>query len=226
MIVAIGGGELSEGQTSIIDTFVLQASGRTSPKVLFLPTASRDAPGYITTTEAYFGARGCDVRALSLTANPSLRTITDAFGWADVVYVGGGDTGFLMKTWNRLGLKTLCSSALERGVVLAGISAGAICWFEGGRGAYNGYKPLPGLGLVPGTVVPHYRPEAAAGLFAVGSGPVFGISDRAALVWDGDEYRALAETDEAGVWLVSESGLERVPGYSEAPRRENAADTL
>lgn len=226
MIVSIGGGELSEGQTSRIDTFVLQASGRTSPKVLFLPTASRDAPGYITTIEGYFGIRGCEVRALSLTANPSLRTITEAFGWAEVIYVGGGDTVFLVKTWNRLGLKTLCSSALERGVVLAGISAGAICWFEGGRGAYNGYKPLLGLGLVPGTVVPHYRPQEEKALSPVGTGAVFGISDRAALVWDGVEFGALAETDEAGVWLMSERGPERVPGYAEAPRRENAADTL
>lgn len=226
MIVAIGGGELSEGQTSIIDTFILQASGRTSPKVLFLPTASRDALGYITTIEAYFGARGCDVRALSLTANPSLRTITDAFGWAEVVYVGGGDTGFLLKTWNRLGLKTLCSSALERGVVLAGISAGAICWFDGGRGAYNGYKPLPGLGLVPGTVVPHYQPGTDQGLSPVGPGPAFGISDRAALVWDGVGYGALAEVPEAGVWVQGGSGAVRVPAYREAPRREKAADTL
>lgn len=225
MIVAVGGGELAEGQTSRLDAFVLRASGHSSPRVLFLPTASRDAAGYITTIETYFGARGCEVRALALTANPSPRKIAEALEWAQVVYVGGGDTGFLLKTWNRLGLRDLLSSALDRGVVLAGISAGAICWFEGGRGAYNGYKPLPGLGFVPGTVIPHYRPEGAADLVPVGSGPVFGISDRAALVWDGTTYGALAEDPEAGVWVLGETGPVRLPAYLD-PRGENAADTL
>lgn len=213
MIVAVGGGELEGDQTRGIDGFIVQSSGKRSPHVLFVPTASKDAPGYASKVEAYFGdGWGCPVQILSLTKNPSPKTVAALTAWADVVYVGGGDTHYLLKTWNRYGMKPLFEAALARGAVLSGISAGAICWFDGGIAAYNGYKPLPGLGLAPGLVLPHFEPGNGAALdswFAADpSRSVFGIGDRAALTWDGSAYGVVREVPGTGVWRVTGQAAE------------------
>lgn len=208
MIVAVGGGEMDQGHTSTVDAFIIQSSGQASPKVLFLPTASKDPPGYSEKVTGYFGQGwGCEVRSLTLTKNPSPRAVADHLAWAEVVYVGGGDTRLLLKTWARFSLGDHFRAALDRGVVLSGISAGAICWFDGGIGAYNRYQPLPGLGLVPGLVLPHYESGNRAALdpwFAADpSRSVFGITDRAALTWDGVDYGVVREVPEAGVWRLT-----------------------
>jgi len=213
MIVAVGGGEMDQGQTSVLDDFIVRASGKASPNLLFLPTASKDAPGYVEKVMGYFGQGwGCEVRGLSLLANPSPRVVAEHLAWAEVVYVGGGDTRLLLKTWNRWELRPRLLAALDRGVVLSGISAGAICWFDGGIGAYNRYQPLPGLGMVPGLVLPHYETGNRAALdpwFAADpSRQVFGITDRAALTWDGVRYGVVREVPEAGVWRLTDQSAE------------------
>lgn len=213
MIVAIGGGELDQGQTRIVDDAVVRASGLASPRLLFVPTASKDAPGYVTGVKAYFEAGwGCDVRALTLTTNPSPRAVDEALSWAQVVYVGGGNTVAMLKVWNRYVLGDRFRTALERGVVLSGISAGAIGWFDGGLAAYNGYKPLPGLGLAPGFVLPHFTAAQSGALapwFAERpDSTVFGIADRCALTWDGRNFAVIGEG--SGVWAIQAGGSQRL----------------
>ena len=50
----------------------------------------------------------------------------------DVIYVGGGNTLRMMTLWRRRGVDRLLVAAAEAGTVLAGISAGAICWCAAG----------------------------------------------------------------------------------------------
>ena len=155
MIVGIGGGDQAQGETRAIDEFCLAATGKDAPRVLFLPTGTKDSPTYIATVEASFTLLGvAGVRSLLLTHNPSNRALDEALGWADLVYVGGGSAPLIAKHGGRYGLGERLALAVGRGVVLAGISGGAIALFEGGTGAYNGFRSLPGWGLAPGHLLP------------------------------------------------------------------------
>ena len=70
-IVAIGGGEIREQETAAIDKRIIELTGKTQPKALFIPTASSDAPGYIDTFETVYGKHfGCQTHTLKLVQNP------------------------------------------------------------------------------------------------------------------------------------------------------------
>ncbi|MFG2832813.1 Type 1 glutamine amidotransferase-like domain-containing protein [Streptomyces sp. NPDC048434] len=158
--IALLGGGFSDDPDTLLDDFVLEAAGRTRPKICFLPTASGDAPGYIEGFHAAFGPRACEPSHLELFR----RTVTDLRSFVlaqDIVYVGGGNTANMLAVWRVHGLDTILREAYESGVLLCGISAGACCWFETAFSDSFG-PPVPltdGLGLLPGSVCPHYDSE-------------------------------------------------------------------
>ena len=80
----------------------------------------------------------------------------------DIFYVGGGNTAHLLAMWRLHGLDTLLRDAWQRGAVLAGISAGMLCWFEDGlTDSFGGLHALgDGLGFIRGSACPHYDGEA------------------------------------------------------------------
>jgi len=66
-IIVIGGGEIRNKETLNIDKKIIEISGKKSPKVLFIPTASNDSEGYIEVMNAYYGDElGCSVSSLLL----------------------------------------------------------------------------------------------------------------------------------------------------------------
>jgi peptidase E len=78
----------------------------------------------------------------------------------DVIYVGGGSMRNLLAVWQVHGLDRMLRDAWERGVVLAGLSAGAMCWLEGGVTTSSGApEPTPGLGFLPGSLSVHADTE-------------------------------------------------------------------
>jgi dipeptidase E len=166
-IVAIGGGEIRIRGTKEIDREIIRLSGRQHPNVLFIPTASSDSEKYWERFREYFGGFlrcGTDVLFL-LNQASSQQQIERKILSADIVYVGGGNTLFMMRVWRRLGVDGMLRKAYRHGTVLAGISAGAICWFDSGHSDsmsfYNTkswkYINVKGLGLVPGIHCPHYN---------------------------------------------------------------------
>lgn len=170
-IVAIGGGELGAG-TEPLDRLIVELSGRQSPRLLFVPTASRDAEGYIEAVRAQFSRFGCRVDALRLCSCEATPAAVQAAGEkilsADIVYVGGGDTETMMQKWVQFRADAFLRQAYERGAVLSGLSAGSICWFAAGysdseffgRGNPRPqYKWVRGLGLLPYLHCPHYDEE-------------------------------------------------------------------
>ena len=160
-IVAMGGGGFStEGREAPFDRFVLRLTGKRRPRVLFLPTATSNVATYITNFHDAFGRRA-SAGHLDL----FVRTRDDVRSMVleqDLVYVGGGNTANLLAIWRTHGLDAILAEAWEQGVVLAGVSAGAICWFDGGVTDSFGpdLGPLDGgVGLVRGTFCPHYDSE-------------------------------------------------------------------
>jgi dipeptidase E len=159
-ILALGGGGFSmEPGNPALDHYVLAQAPVPRPHIAFLATASGDNDGYIARFYAAFSRYDCRPAHLPLfQRTPELASFVFA---QDILYVGGGNTLSMLGVWRAWGLPELLRTAWQRGVVLAGLSAGAICWFEQGLSdSYAGRLALiPGLGLLSGAFCPHYNSE-------------------------------------------------------------------
>ena len=150
-----------EPENLTLDQYVLAQARTPEPAVAFVPTASGDADSYIVRFYTAFAGLPCRPSHLPLfRRTPDLRAYVLA---QDVIYVGGGNTKSMLAVWHDWGLPALLQEAWDSGIILAGISAGAICWFEQGvTDSFAGaLRPLTGLGFLPGSCCPHYDGEAA-----------------------------------------------------------------
>ncbi len=197
-IIAIGGGELRERTTLKIDEYIAklakERAGENRANALFIPTASHDfMPYYNTFHKVYTGVFNIktDV-ALTVFKDVDLEKMKAKFDKADVIYVGGGDTVFMMEHWKKSGILPLIEDAYERGVILAGLSAGAICWFSdiytdsqmvNGDGEEK-YSMFHGLSWINGIISPHYgsRMLDFDKIVCYNYDRAYGIEDNAALV--------------------------------------------
>ncbi len=159
-IIAMGGGGFSMERNLALDVYILQQSGKAQPRVCFLPTASGDAADYVVKFYAAFVTLECQPTHLYL-LRPDRADIASFLLSQDVIYVGGGNTANMLALWRLWGLHHYLRRAWQRGVVLAGLSAGAICWFQQGvtDSVPGQLRPLGCLGFLPGSCCPHYDGE-------------------------------------------------------------------
>ncbi|WP_246056192.1 peptidase E [Alteribacter natronophilus] len=160
-IIAMGGGGFSmEPKNLLLDNYILSQVKSDAPKVCFVPTASGDQTNYIERFYKAFQTLPCQPSHLSL-FEPEV-TDTESFTLEqDVIYVGGGNTKNMLLLWKEWGLDTLLKKAYAEGILLTGLSAGSICWFEEGlTDPLNAplYK-LDCLGFLKGSNCPHYDGE-------------------------------------------------------------------
>jgi peptidase E len=161
-IIAMGGGGFSmEPDNLALDQYVIEQTGVERPKVCFLSQASGEARDYIINFYNAFSKLDCRPSHLSL-FQPHTADIRGFLMEQHVIYVGGGNTKSMLALWREWGLDHILREAMEAGTVLAGISAGAICWFE-----YCTTDSIPGdltvlpcLGFLLGSCTPHYDGEA------------------------------------------------------------------
>lgn len=132
-IVAIAGGDLSS--TRELNIHTVELTNKTKPNVLFIGTASHDAEGYIEAITKEFNLLKCEVKSLCLCSKKyDDKEIDNLLSWADIIYVGGGDTVSMMQIWKQYRLDEMLKRIYEKDLaVLTGISAGAICWFNCGH---------------------------------------------------------------------------------------------
>jgi len=148
-----------EPENPLLDTYILDASPVSKPRICFLPTACGDAQARIDQFYEAFGRQECCPTHLSLFRDPSGRK--ELIGESDILYVGGGNTRIMLAVWKLYGVDRLVREAWEKGTVLAGLSAGAICWFEEGVTDSDGpLDRMDCLGFLSGSCVPHYDGEA------------------------------------------------------------------
>jgi len=160
-IVAMGGGGFSmEPENPLLDRYILGLSKKEIPKICFVPTASGDSDRYIVRFYSAFAQQLCKPSHLSLFNLPTndLRSFVLE---QDIIYVGGGNTKNLIALWKEWGLDHILREAWERGIILCGLSAGSICWFEE---AVTDSIPkqmtvLQCLGFLKGSNCPHYDGE-------------------------------------------------------------------
>ncbi len=160
-IIALGGaGFTAQPRNLALDSYILAQARRSSPAVCFLPTATGDSDSYIASYYEAYSSLDCQPTHIKLFARtPDLESILLS---QDVIYVGGGNTKSMLAVWREWGLPEILRRAWEAGIVLSGISAGAICWFDVGitDSWAEDLRPLPCLGLLPDTCCPHYDGEA------------------------------------------------------------------
>ena len=173
--VLLGGGELKTKETLALDRAIgelaKKRAGEKRANALFVGTASHDfMPYYNTFHKTYTGE--LDIKtdvALTVYTEMNAEKLDAKFAKADLIYVGGGDTVFMLDHWKKTGLGERILEAYRRGVIVAGLSAGAICWFEqmytdsanpDGKGDAP-YAVYPALGILPGGACPHYDQRRA-----------------------------------------------------------------
>ncbi len=159
-IVAIGGGSFGRNSTSIlIEKYILNISGKNTPKICFLPTATGDNDNYIVRFYSIFTRLNCKPSHIEFFKRTP--DIKNHIMKQDVVFVGGGNTKSMLAIWNEWGMSDLLKNAYNEGVIMSGVSAGAICWFT--RGITDSWddelRILPCLGFIHGTCCPHYDEE-------------------------------------------------------------------
>jgi peptidase E len=160
-IIAMGGGGFSMEDTPLLDQYVIAQARVAQPKVCFLAQASGESFDYTLKFYRAFAKLGCTPSDLSL-FNLHTADIEGFLMEQDVIYVGGGNTKSLLALWREWELERILRQAGENGTVLAGISAGSICWFENpfSDSIPGRFIRLNGLGYLKGSCSPHYDGEA------------------------------------------------------------------
>lgn len=213
-----GGGFTMQEHGPALDRLVLTLTGRPVPRVCFLPTASGDPREQTTRFYERFSTWPCEPSVLSLfhlgrdRLDPATHLLAQ-----DAIYVGGGSMRNMLAVWREHGVDQAMRDAWECGVVVAGLSAGAMCWFAGGITMSGGApRPAPGLRLLDGSMsvhldgeperLPAYRRAVASGALPAG----YAVDDYAALLFAGRRLSAcVASRAGARVLRLSADGQGR-----------------
>ncbi len=217
-IIAIGGGEIGRPghpyETTAIDKEIIKLTGKTSPRLLFIPTASTDQEKYYKDVQKHFSKElGCKTDCLYLPdndfdyKNTSRRVLN-----SDIIYVGGGNTEKMIKLWKQFGLDRILREAYAKGVVLTGLSAGAICWFREGNSDSSRFhdpttdlKKVEALGLVDALLCPHFisetdRQPSLRQMMMTTPGVAIAISNCCAIEISDQKYRIISSGTEAAAY--------------------------
>ena len=216
-IVAIGGGCFEDGEMTPVFKRIVELSEKPAPRVLSLPTAAHDSTGGEATLESIFKSLGCSsFETLTLTtAGLSPEEVRSKVLSADIVFAGGGNLEFLMNVWNSTGAADALREAFEKGIVLSGVSSGAMCWFDEGYDdcAENGsFMFVQCVGLLPYCNCPHFESSGWQTFIpAIRRRSFSGIAceNGAALVYCDGRYEPISGRDGGTVWLLDkEKGFE------------------
>jgi len=180
-IVAIGGGGFLMDDTSgVQERFLLSLCRvREAPRVLYLGTANGDGERAQVKFYRLFTELGARCSVLPFYLYEMKRDYALAAREADLVYVGGGNTSAMLAVWREFGFEHALRAAYDNGTVLAGISAGANCWFERFvTDSVPGGGVRDGLGWLTGTFCPHLDSEAwRQPMLAATQGAAFGAGE-------------------------------------------------
>ena len=157
-----GGGGFTHNQDDDQEQFILDCINKKNCSLGFLPTASNDDSSKITLFYKRFEVLGLNVSHFNLIS--SVKGFNNWLSNLDVVYVGGGNTKFMLKYWKANNLIGLFKEIYNSGIILSGVSAGAACWFDCFLTDSDGpgFKSINGIGLLTGSFTPHYSDSKRA----------------------------------------------------------------
>ena len=159
-IIAIGGGGFGRNPNHLpIEKYIIEQVGKEKPNICFIPTASAEDKSYTVNFYSAFNKLNCNPSHLNFfQRTPNLRSVINK---QDIIYVGGGNTKSMLAVWREWKLDKLLLKAYEKGVILCGVSAGAICWFDKGitDSWASSLSVMECLGFLKGCCCPHYNGE-------------------------------------------------------------------
>ena len=161
-IVAIGGGGFGRSLGDLyIEKYIVSLTKKERPKICFIPTASGDNDLYKLNFYRAFGKLNCLTTHLDFFSRT--RDIEEIILSQDIIYVGGGNTKSMLAVWRDWNLDAVLQKAYNDGIIMSGVSAGAICWFE--KGITDSYSQrleiINCLGFLKGIACPHFDEEEA-----------------------------------------------------------------
>ena len=213
-IIAIGGGGFgaNPGQ-GIIEEYILKQTKKKNPKICFIPTATGDNEAYKVNFYSTFTNLNCCPSHLDFfKRTPDLN---DLILNQDAIFVGGGNTKSMLAVWKEWGLDKILKKAYRDGIVMSGVSAGAICWFQNGitDSWASNLKIMPCLNFIKGTCCPHYdeeperRPTVKKLLLSNKIKDVFAVDGGAALhVKDEKIFKSVVFRNKKSSYFVSCEG--------------------
>ena len=159
-IIAIGGGGFGREIKNLkIEKYIVSQSTKKNPSICFIPTATGDDRDYINNFYKAFDSLDCKTSHIDFFK----RTIKlkEHINKQDIIFVGGGNTKSMLAVWKEWGLDKILYEAYKNGIIMSGVSAGAICWFTNGiTDSFKDHQSiLPCLNFVNGICCPHYDEE-------------------------------------------------------------------
>jgi peptidase E len=142
--------------------YIITLTNKPNPKICFLPTASGDNPEYIDFWNNLCKKLSIRTQVLrTFSASSNFQTFEEQLLQTDVIIVGAGNAINMLAIWKAQGIDTILRKAYEKGIVIAGGSAGSLCWFSNG---YTGSRPLgmtkiEGLSFLNFSHCPHYHSD-------------------------------------------------------------------
>ena len=154
-IIAIGGVGVTPESDESLDHFILNQLKKTKNNIGFLGTASKDDNDKVEKFYKKFDNSNSELSHFKLTS--SVNGFSDWLLSKDLVYVGGGNTSFMLEIWRKNNFEQVFKIAYEKGIILSGVSAGAVCWFDWilSDSMGQGFKPLKGINILEGSCTPH-----------------------------------------------------------------------
>ena len=225
-LIAIGGGEIKNKTTLKIDEYIANLAkihaGEKRANALFFGTASHDSMPYFNSFRKTYTSV-FDIKAevgLLVYGEMDMTKIADKIAAADCIYVGGGDTVFMLDLWKQKGVDKLLIDAYEEGKIICGLSAGAICWFtdmytdyEIMRGQSAQYSLHKGLGLITGLITPHFderEKDFTQTFIKSGFDKAYCVENDAAIVFkNGAPFKALSSGGKAYVMTKENGAVKR-----------------
>lgn len=166
VIIPIGGGSIDNKSTLKIDKYIINLVKKDIVNVLFIPTASGDFEPYILKFKDYYNSLNCKVDTLLLSRTTNDNLIRSKIFSSDIIYIGGGNTAKMMRIFKRTKVNEYLKTAYEKGIVLTGLSAGAMVYFANGYSDSNrstnpnaSLCEVKCLNLIPYCFCPHYNEE-------------------------------------------------------------------
>jgi dipeptidase E len=217
----MGGGGFTAGPDDpALDELVLGLTGRPRPRLCLLPTAGGDSEHQIRRFYETFADRLCEPSHISLfRLGRHPVPLREHLLAQDAIYVGGGSMVNLLAIWRAQGLDAILREAWQAGVLLAGLSAGSMCWFEWGVTTSSGAPaPSEGLGFMPGSNSVHHDREPARRpvyLEAVSAGaipPGYAVDDGVALIFHDTQLEdVVTARKSARAYEVTDTGERELP---------------
>lgn len=192
-LICIGGGEIRSKETLQIDEQIaLMAKTRAGERravSVFVGTASHDSLPYFNSFRKTYTSH-FDIKAdLALLTKKDIPMdkIQGKLENADLIYIGGGNTLFMLDVWRKSGFLDMLLDAYNRGVIIAGLSAGAICWFEKmytDSAEGSKYQVEDGLGILKGIMSPHYDDREEFDSIAKDYPLAYAVENKSAIVFE------------------------------------------